>query len=367
MENINWFKTTSYNFDEQKEWKEGEYTYQLIPNGEIISQKECDDALVLSKKKRLDPDKNNILSQATSAVFHISLLLCTLFFTPKLNSYDEDQLTNDQVYFLTQALMTTAEKEEDLSKAENHDVNNVASNIKDNVDGKQTKSSSYGSLSSVVKQVSSFSGREDALQQAANFGMIDLVKSFNTTAGSSPWGKDISLNNSDPSFWVNEIPGEGSLSLSGIGEIGGAGGKDIIGVGRIGGAFGDNIGGILARHRQLKEHEVKAPVLRAGTTSVSGPGIPSGLVQRTVRQNFGRFRSCYENGLRTNPNLSGRVVSRFVIGHDGSVASVKDGGSDLPSGEVISCVTRAFYGLSFPAPTNAGVVTVIYPIMFNPG
>ena len=33
--------------------------------------------------------------------------------------------------------------------------------------------------------------------------------------------------------------------------------------------------------------------------------IPREVIQRIVRQNFGRFRLCYENSLRSNPNLQG--------------------------------------------------------------
>jgi len=105
--------------------------------------------------------------------------------------------------------------------------------------------------------------------------------------------------------------------------------------------------------------------MRAGVQTVSGH-LPPEVVQRIVRQNYGRFRQCYENGLRSNPNLTGRVTARFVISREGSVANVQNGGSDLPDSAVVSCVVSAFYGLSFPTP-EAGIVTVSYPIMFSPG
>ena len=90
------------------------------------------------------------------------------------------------------------------------------------------------------------------------------------------------------------------------------------------------------------------------------------VVRRIIRQNFGRFRLCYENGLRRNPNLQGRVSVRFVIGADGAVSNVGNGGSDMPDGGVVSCIMRSFEGLSFPRP-EGGIVTVVYPIMFSPG
>ncbi len=109
-----------------------------------------------------------------------------------------------------------------------------------------------------------------------------------------------------------------------------------------------------------------APKVRMGATSVSGR-LPPEVIQRIVRQNFGRFRLCYENGLKTKPDLAGRVTVRFVIGRDGSVQGAPaDGGSDMPDKAVLSCVLRAFTGLSFPEP-EGGIVTVVYPIMFSPG
>jgi hypothetical protein len=93
--------------------------------------------------------------------------------------------------------------------------------------------------------------------------------------------------------------------------------------------------------------------------------LPPELIQRVVRQNYGRFRACYEIGLRTNPNLTGRVTARFIISRDGSVTNAANGGSDLPNSEVVSCVVSTFYGLSFPSPEN-GIVTVSYPILLTP-
>jgi hypothetical protein len=99
--------------------------------------------------------------------------------------------------------------------------------------------------------------------------------------------------------------------------------------------------------------------------SVSSGHLPPEIIQRVVRQSFGRFRACYEGGLRGNPNLQGRVAVRFVIGRDGGVSNVANGGSDLADASVVSCVQRAFYGLSFPSP-DSGIVTVTYPIVFSP-
>lgn len=102
-----------------------------------------------------------------------------------------------------------------------------------------------------------------------------------------------------------------------------------------------------------------------GATTVTGR-LPPEVIQRIVRQNFGRFRLCYEQGLSRNPHVEGRVAIRFVIGADGSVKNASDAGSSLPDRAVVGCIQSAFYGLSFPQP-EGGIVTVVYPINLSPG
>jgi hypothetical protein len=171
-------------------------------------------------------------------------------------------------------------------------------------------------------------------------------------------------------------PGEG---LGGAGEGGGGRGEGI-GIGSIGSlgtcgapphgctgsgqGFGGGRGGV---------HRVGAPRLRCAPVA-DGPSdcvaygtgrLPPEAIRRVVQANSGRFRLCYERGLVRRPDLSGRVVTRFVIARDGGVAVAADGGSDLPDAAVVDCVVRAFGGLSFPEPAG-GTVAVVYPIAFDP-
>jgi hypothetical protein len=109
----------------------------------------------------------------------------------------------------------------------------------------------------------------------------------------------------------------------------------------------------------------KAPRIRFGGITTSSTDLPVEVIERIVRQNFGRFRLCYENGLRTDPTLEGNVRLRFVIEADGSAGVVSDAGSDLPDSSVVTCVQRAFGSLSFPAPSG-GAMTVTYSVSFAP-
>ena len=219
--------------------------------------------------------------------------------------------------------------------------------------------------------------RAAALRDAAEFGMIGLL---NTGAGgdpsapTAPWGRDDASGNglsARGNLWGSDIGdslGQGGLGLSGIGEGGGGKGQGT-GLGSIGtlghGAGSGVVDGFGHGHGRLGgQHRASPPQVRMGAIQVSGR-LPAEVIQRIVRQSFGRFRLCYENGLRTNPNLQGRVSVRFVIRRDGVVENVANGGSDMPDSGVIGCVVRTFHGLSFPEPED-GSVTVTYPIVFSP-
>jgi len=233
--------------------------------------------------------------------------------------------------------------------------------------------------------------------EAAQFGMIGLLNSANgdPNAPTAPWGRDqsaaaatpatvpaaapraaVNLPPGDPgaagNLWGNAVGdsfGAGGLGLSGVGEGGGGRGEGIgLGnVGTIGHGAGTGSGqGFGNGHGRLGgAHAAKAPSLRQGAMAVNGR-LPPEVIQRIVRQNYGRFRLCYENGLRSNPNLQGRATVKFVIDRMGSVATSSDGGSDIPDSAVVSCVVRGFGNLSFPQP-EGGIVSVVYPLIFSAG
>lgn len=60
------------------------------------------------------------------------------------------------------------------------------------------------------------------------------------------------------------------------------------------------------------------------------------------------------------------MAVKFVIDLEGHVSVAQDAGSDLPDSDVVSCVVEGFQKLQFPLPLG-GIVTVVYPIVFNPG
>jgi TonB family protein len=105
----------------------------------------------------------------------------------------------------------------------------------------------------------------------------------------------------------------------------------------------------------------------AGDTPANNQ-LPPYVTNPVVNKNFGFFRACYNEGLKRNPQLHGRVVVKFVLGPKGAVESSADAGSDLPDPVVVDCVVRGFRKLSFPVPQpQGGKISVVYPITFNAG
>jgi hypothetical protein len=139
--------------------------------------------------------------------------------------------------------------------------------------------------------------------------------------------------------------GMGDIGTMGHGSGAGTGQGFGSGHGRLGGA-----------------HVTTAPKLNLGAPTVSGP-LPPEVISRIVRQSFGRYRLCYEDGLKKNPTLAGSITIKIVIAADGS-SSATQGGTDLSDTDVVGCVVRNFSGMTFPAQDK--LTTVSLKLTFAP-
>jgi hypothetical protein len=325
-----------------------------------------------------------------SFLLHMGLVAVFAFFMPSMRGDDSEAIDRDQILMMQKLLNAAAEREQE--ERENTEVTETNPDEKEGGTGTRAKGEEGSMGNPNTKDTGHKYGvqgpkdnpdphlaKQAALQEAAQFGMIGLISTMgggDPNAPTAPWGREESSGQDEKSArgnmfgdTIGDSFGAGGLGLSGVGEGGGGRGEGI-GLGNFGGlghgagtGTGQGIGN--GRGRLGGGHQVKAPRIREGATSVNGR-LPPEVIQRIVRQNFGRFRLCYENGLRNNPNLQGRVSVKFVIDRSGAVAMTADGGSDIPDSSVTQCVVRGFANLSFPQP-EGGMVTVVYPIMFNPG
>jgi hypothetical protein len=161
---------------------------------------------------------------------------------------------------------------------------------------------------------------------------------------------------------IDDVASAGGLRLSSTGEGGGGkvGPSTMSPIRTLGGGHGvEDLDAFDHRRTRLTaEHIAAAP-------PPSGDHLAADLIQRVVRDNFGRFQVCYDDALPAHPGLAGRVAVKFIINARGAVALASDAGSDLADPDVVSCVVRAFDVLTFPE-SHDSAITVIYPLVFGP-
>ena len=90
------------------------------------------------------------------------------------------------------------------------------------------------------------------------------------------------------------------------------------------------------------------------------------LLAEARNQGYWPFRTCFEQGLRENAELSGQVQMRVRIAVSGRVASARLHGSPLRSHQTVECVLRAASALSFKK-APARQVDVELSVKFWPG
>jgi len=329
-------------------------------------------------------DRSVLAAFGVSFTVAAALLAGFAFWMPAMGLNDGDDIDNDRLYMMKQYLSANAERnrEEEAEKNESGLKNADPGAPAEAAAGRE---GALGKLNAPVTNRRAAArgdspttelSRAQMIDAARSFGMIDLLGSLSSSAGgtSSPFERNAAPGHdsidAEGGMWGDELgtSGGNGLGLSGPGNGGGGHGTGVglDGIGTCGTGNCGPSGTGTSVGRVGGDHKSKGPRIRESTGSIVSGHLPPEVVQRIVRQNYGRFRMCYENGLRSNPNLTGRVTARFVISREGSVSNVQNGGSDIPDSGVVSCVVQAFYGLSFPAPDN-GIVSVSYPIMFSPG
>ena len=122
---------------------------------------------------------------------------------------------------------------------------------------------------------------------------------------------------------------------------------------------GDVMGGMVIASKDDTRPTIKE------LTVFANHGYPVDVVRRIVRMNHGRFRLCYEDALKTKPDLTGSVTVRFVIQSDGSVAAI-DPYSNVADPSAVACIGRSFTRMAFPSPPNGGLVSVSYGLWLKP-
>jgi len=112
--------------------------------------------------------------------------------------------------------------------------------------------------------------------------------------------------------------------------------------------------------RKIEGKVRKKDPIASGGSGMLEPGEVAGVVARRM----GAIKGCYEQALKRNPSLQGKLSILFTISGSGKVSSAKCTVNELTP-EVCSCIESAFLRFRFPPP-EGGTVTFEYPFLFQP-
>lgn len=106
-------------------------------------------------------------------------------------------------------------------------------------------------------------------------------------------------------------------------------------------------------------------MIPVGEEVITGGGLDHGAIWDVIRRNQGQIRFCYEQGLQSDPNLKGRVITDFTIGGNGQVTTLKIANTTINSKIVEDCISLRIKSWKFPLPEGGKSVSVKVPFNLN--
>lgn len=95
--------------------------------------------------------------------------------------------------------------------------------------------------------------------------------------------------------------------------------------------------------------------------------LPKAVIDEKLKSTAPAVQACYEQGLKTKPDLRGAVNLSVVVGEEGKVvhAEAAEGDDALPDTVTVDCILGAIKKLEFPPPSG-GRVFISYPLKLEP-
>jgi TonB family protein len=161
-------------------------------------------------------------------------------------------------------------------------------------------------------------------------------------------------------------------ALAGAGGVAVATGDGTGGGGRKGGGSGGaaSIGGLATSGGggSAVGYGTKGDAKVSGSVSTEGLEVDSsdidqGKLGAFVRLRKGAINACYENSLKRNPSLKGKIVVRFTILETGGIADVQVVSNGLGSADVVQCIVNVMRAWRTPF-RPSGPSTVEIPFSF---
>jgi TonB family protein len=117
----------------------------------------------------------------------------------------------------------------------------------------------------------------------------------------------------------------------------------------------------------VTERKVSGSVKSEKGDEVGGAGeFDSNLVVSTIKTRLRAIQMCYEQQLRRNPTLAGKVTVEFTIQPRGNVTDVKVKDNTTGDSAVATCVANTVGLFRFNPGPEGGSVSYSYPFVFAP-
>lgn len=78
-----------------------------------------------------------------------------------------------------------------------------------------------------------------------------------------------------------------------------------------------------------------------GLGTEGGRTLSAQQISGTIKTNLPKVRACYEQGLKSNPGLAGKLVLAWTVGADGRVRDVETVSNGVRDNGVVSCIRKS--------------------------
>ncbi len=148
----------------------------------------------------------------------------------------------------------------------------------------------------------------------------------------------------------------------------GGGGSGAAGdLGSLKGAGGQGATKAATEGKAVTERAVKGKIKLEGGGDVGGSGdFDASKVVALIKTRLRAIQSCYENELKKDPTIAGKVTVRFTIQQTGTVSGASATENTSGSAGLASCVVTTVQRFRFTPGPSGGSVTFSYPFVFAP-
>ncbi|GEM_PF-4659091 len=98
----------------------------------------------------------------------------------------------------------------------------------------------------------------------------------------------------------------------------------------------------------------------------SCPEIPKAAIQSAIEKHREQFISCYENALKSNSELEGKVTYYIELEDTGEFKRVHPCQTNIPHRGIHDCLKNEILDIDIPVGERAMPLIIFYPFVFTP-